>query len=164
MQSLYIVVACISVLFIGCGRHETTGGAFGATAGAIIGSSISDPRDKTTGAVLGGIIGNMLGGVAGRTADMEERIEACHQQRLEKNRVRQLAAREAALNHTHKGLDRWCLSCYRQNNIAGAQRCPSCGDSLVREKFCDGCLTTFIATSSYRYCPYCRERRVLAYR
>ena len=148
----------------GCGRHETTGGAFGTAAGAIIGSSVAGRNDKTTGAVLGGIIGNMIGGSAGRAADQDEAEENRHQHRIIRERERQIAAREAELLRTRNGLDRWCMSCYRQNNIAGAQRCPSCGDGLIREKYCNGCLTTFTATSSYRYCPYCRERRALVYR
>lgn len=158
------VLSCLTLLLAACGRHETTGGAFGTAAGAIIGSSIADRHDKTTGAVLGGIIGNMIGGSAGRAADEEEAEERRHHQRSMRDRERQIAAREAELYKTKNGLDRWCMSCYRQNNIPGAQRCPSCGDGLVREKYCNGCLSIFPTTSSYRYCPYCRERRSLIYR
>lgn len=154
----------LSLLFSACGRHETAGGTFGTAAGAIIGSSVAGRNDKTTGAVLGGIIGNMIGGSAGRAADQEEADEQRYHRRLIRERERQITLREAELQRTRNGLDRWCMSCYRQNNIAGAQRCPSCGDGLIREKYCNGCLTTFTPTSAYRYCPYCRERRALVYR
>ena len=159
-----ILLLGMVVTFAGCGKHEASGGAMGATAGAIIGSGLSDRHNRTTGAVLGGIIGNMIGGSVGRAADQEEAEERQHEVRVRRERERELALREAEARRVQAGLDRWCLSCHRQNAIAGAYRCPSCGDPLIREKYCDGCLTAFSPTSVYRYCPYCHEKRRLLYR
>ncbi len=162
--SSFLLLAITTLSFSGCGKHEAAGGAVGATAGAIIGSSLADNRNKTTGAVLGGIIGNMIGGGAGRVADQEEADERRHEERIRRNHEREILVREAEIRKTRAGLDRWCLSCHRQNYIDGAKRCPACGDTLVREKYCNGCLTVFAATSVYRYCPYCYERQRLIYR
>lgn len=143
----------IGLFLSGCGRHETTGGAFGTATGAMIGAHVAGHRDKATGAILGGLIGNMIGSSAGRVADKEE---ASEQQR--EAYVRRLEA------ENNNGFNRWCLSCYRKNKIQGAQRCPTCGDRLVSEKYCGGCLTSFSVESMYRYCPYCREKRRLIYK
>lgn len=159
-----IIFVSATLTFSGCGRHEATGGAVGTAAGALIGSSFASERNKTTGAVLGGIIGNMIGGGAGRAADAEEAAEHRHEKLIQRAREQEIAQREAHVRRMSTGLDRWCLSCHRQNGIEGAKRCPSCGDSLVREKYCDGCMTVFAATSVYRYCPYCYDKQRLAFR
>ncbi len=151
-------------LFSGCGRHEAAAGTMGATAGAIIGSSLTNNKNKTTAALLGGVIGNIIGSSAGRAADQEEAAEDRYHARTAELRERSMAQREAEVRRLQAGLDRWCLSCHRQNSIPGAHRCPSCGDSLVREKVCSGCLTSFSPTVSYRFCPYCSEKRILAFR
>jgi hypothetical protein len=135
----------------------------GATAGAIIGSSLSSNKNKTTAAVIGGIIGNIVGTTAGRAADADE----AHERRYARNvmkQERELMKRHVQVHRLQAALDSWCASCREQNCIPGALRCPSCGDALVREKFCSGCLTGFSPTASYRYCPFCRDRRALAYR
>lgn len=136
----------------------------GAAAGAIIGSALADEDDKTSGVLFGGIIGNMLGGAAGRVADQEEAAVARREALVRRENERIIEQQKELARRSRDGLDRWCLSCYRQNGIAGARRCTACGDMLVREKFCDGCLTVFAATSAYRYCPYCQERHRLAFR
>ncbi|MBM3886681.1 glycine zipper 2TM domain-containing protein, partial [Candidatus Dependentiae bacterium] len=137
-------------LFSGCGKHEATAGTVGATAGAIIGSSLTDNRNKTSAALLGGVIGNIIGSHAGRAADQEEAAEEYYHKRTIELREREIVRREAEVRLVNAGLDRWCLACHRQNGIPGAHRCPSCGDSLVREKVCNGCLTSFSPTVSYR--------------
>jgi DNA-directed RNA polymerase subunit RPC12/RpoP len=160
----YSLLLVASTLLSGCGRHETAGGTIGATAGAIIGAGLADERNTSTGALLGGVIGNMLGGAAGRAADAEEAEEKRHYAQMRRLREQEIERREEQNRRAQAQLDRWCMSCLRQNSIEGAHRCPSCGDRLIREKFCSGCLTAFSANSSYRYCPYCNEKRVLAYR
>lgn len=162
MYAFWVLVT-VSIFLGACGKHETTGGALGTTAGAIIGSSISSEKNKTTAAVIGGIIGNIVGASAGRTADEEEAEEL----RLAKKFARRERKFARHLEQVHKlqaNLDRWCVTCKNQNTIPGAYRCTSCGDALVCEKFCSGCLTGFSPAASYRYCPYCRDRRILAYR
>jgi len=154
----------ITTFFSGCGKHETVGGTMGATAGAIIGSTLSNNKNKTTGVLLGGMIGNMLGSSAGRAADQEAAEEEYYKARTLVLREREIAQREAQVRRVQAGLDRWCLNCHRQNSIPGAYRCPSCGDKFVREKTCNGCATSFSPTTSYRYCPYCNERRLLVFR
>lgn len=163
VMTFALFIGAISVLS-GCGKHEVAAGSVGATAGAIIGSSLTNNKNKTTAALLGGVIGNIIGSSAGRAADQEEASEGLYHAPFTQLRKRSVAQRETEVRRVHAGLDRWCLFCHRQNNIPGAHRCPSCGDSLVREKFCSGCLTSFAPTVSYRFCPYCSEKRILAFR
>ncbi len=132
----------------------------GATAGAIVGSAVTSPRNSTTGALVGGIIGNLVGRHAGRSADEDEAEEKRYRRELAR---RDAALREEEANRRRADLNRWCISCHRQNTILGAQRCISCGDMLVRQKYCPGCLTTFSVASAGRFCPFCAEKRRLEY-
>ncbi len=159
---LVSTVCCFATLISGCGKHESSAGAVGAGAGAIIGNAVAGRKDKGTGTLVGALIGNFFGREIGQAADKEEeQIKRAANARRAKQMFAELQEEN---NHLRENLKKWCFSCQKKINILGALSCPSCGDELGREKFCRSCATTFTPDSSCRYCPYCRGRVLLSMR
>jgi hypothetical protein len=87
----------------------------------------------------------------------------------EKQEKKQAAIREARFQqefddlqeenrYLKQKLTRWCENCRCQCTILGAQSCPDCGATLIREKFCNHCASTFSPRTGYKYCPYCKDK------
>ena len=163
INTLLFSVATIGI-FSGCGKHEESSGFLGAASGSAVGASVTGGKSKRSGAFIGGLVGNIIGRSIGKEADKHE-AEAEH---LRREREYAHQKRINDLKHENRRLckatKKWCVGCHEQVNIAGALRCPDCGDPLVREKRCSDCARSFAPGSSYRYCAYCPERVLLSYR
>lgn len=157
-------VLSITLLFSGCGKHEASSGALATGTGALVGASLAGDRHKGTGAILGALIGNYLGREVGKAADDEIETSEMKRTRERLQGQQQLAKVKQENRELKDAVKRWCPSCTRHVQLARAQRCPDCGDILVREKFCERCFETFGPNSAYRYCPYCSKRVLLSYR
>jgi hypothetical protein len=134
------------MLLTSCGKEEEKKGAIGAVAGATIGAVISSDKSKGEGTLLGALIGNYVGREIGRSKDKKKDKEKHNQE------VNELKAQNRNLE---RQLEKWCQNCNRQVHIQSAKSCPSCGDCLIQEKFCDRCKTIYSPESGYKYCPYC---------
>ncbi|MBY0352810.1 glycine zipper 2TM domain-containing protein [Candidatus Babeliales bacterium] len=155
------------VVLAGCGKHEASGGALGAVSGAVVGNAVSGGRSKGVGTLVGAALGNMLGREVGKSADKQEEDDklerriVIQEQRLQEARLTRMRLENERLRCQVKN---WCANCCIRVTLCDAQRCPDCGDRLVREKCCKRCAGTFEAHSRYRYCPYCPDRVILSYR
>lgn len=163
---MYLLIIVFGATIItGCGKHETAGSVMGTTTGAMIGASVAGRKSTGTGALIGGLIGNAIGGSIGREADEEER--QIEYERNERHHARRHAITQHELDRikTENRIlkQKWCSSCNRHIDLAGAKSCPSCGGELIRERYCRECAAVFNPQSGYRYCPYCKHgTRLLA--
>ena len=154
----FIIISILPTLILvlsNCGKHETTSGAVGTATGVAIGTAVAGKKDKGTGALLGGLIGNFVGREVGRDEDIREEREE------QKEKVEKL---ESEKRYLKKQLDKWCMGCGKKVTISGAQSCPDCGDTLIREKFCGRCKTIFSPENRFKYCPYCKLKTSLSAR
>lgn len=164
------------VILSGCGPKETSGGAAGTASGAIVGEAVSGRKNKGTGTLLGAAIGNYIGRKIGRAEDRIDSIAlrqasadakamADKQGDRAQDDRQEVQELKAENRYLRKNLKKWCDNCQRKVSIAGANNCPYCGTTLIKEKFCKICATTFSPESNYRYCPYCSKENVrLSYR
>lgn len=163
LKSFFVVLipGIILLLFAGCGKNETAGGAFGTAAGAIVGTAVAGKHDKVTGAVIGGLVGNIVGREMGKPADRQEererRIIQKHREYRQREKISELESENQTLR---KGYDRWCFDCGKKVSIFGAQSCPKCSGRLIRYKFCRECGSKFSVNSGYKFCPYCDKVRL----
>ena len=147
------ICLCITMLLLtSCGKEEEKKGAIGAVAGATIGAAVSSNHRKGKGTLIGALIGNYVGREIGKHKD--QKIE--HEKHTKE--VNELKAQNRSLEQQ---LKKWCQNCNKQVHIKTAKSCPSCGDCLIQEKFCDRCKTIFTPESGYRYCPYCSVKVAL---
>lgn len=167
--SLFCSIAVLCLL-TSCGKHEAASGAVGTASGAALGASLAGKRDKGTGALLGALVGNYVGRRIGKSADKaEEDEERLYQERRHCQDQRECVQRfqdllKKKIEDYQKELKKWCVGCRHHVTIAGARRCPDCGDGLIREKVCDRCHARFKPNVNFRYCPYCTRRVLLSYR
>jgi len=154
MRHIFFITLCMSSLLMmtSCGKHETEGRTIGTVAGATIGTVLSGGNSKGDGAVLGALIGNYIGGEYGRAQDDAEE---------EKRHDHKVTTLQAENQQLKRQLMKYCQTCSRKVRIRGAQSCPSCGDKLIHEKFCNRCRTIFTPQSGYRFCPYCSVKVAL---
>ncbi|QQR48811.1 glycine zipper 2TM domain-containing protein [bacterium] len=163
----YSCQLALLVILVSCGKHEASTGAFGAVSGAMIGNAVSGRNSKGAGTLVGAALGNLLGREVGKSADQDEKdhkIErrvVAQEQRLREAQLERVRLENELLKRQVKN---WCAYCCKRVTLSGANRCPDCGDRLVREKCCERCAGVFEAHSRYRYCPYCPERVLLSYR
>jgi hypothetical protein len=151
----------LMLAFCSCGKHESAAGTVGAAGGAAVGSVVSARKNKTAGTLVGGLIGNWFGREVGRATDKQEEREK--QERVQKTEeMRTLLAENEKLRR--KLDEKWCIHCSRKIDIKGANCCPYCGNSLIREKYCRSCGCSFAPYSDYQYCHKCPKGVLLGYR
>lgn len=154
----FLILNTLILGFLGCGKNEGTAGALGAASGAILGSAVTNKKNRAAGAVIGALAGNLLFREVGKAQDQEEE-ELKEQKEYYKSEVIKAQNENRRLK---ENMSKWCLGCHRKVTLVGAHSCPHCGDELIVEKYCKFCLSKFSPDSSYKFCPYCKERVLLA--
>ncbi len=152
------------ILFAGCGKHESTGGAIGATGGGLIGHAVAGKNSKVAGTLIGGLLGGIVGSSIGKSADEEEEIENTIKEQERRERRHEVEYLKEENERLRRNLIKWCSNCGRRCELVGAHSCASCGAPLIHEKFCKDCKTVFNPQSGYKYCPYCKDHVLLSCR